>query len=69
MSDLEIDEQIEMRPKLRVLCVGCQQWVTIGECGPDNDPAVLHPLPECKLFLDTDLLTYIQTLRRHYERS
>ena len=64
---LEQDAKVEVRPKIQVRCICCQQWVVLGEYGPDSKPIALHPLPQCKLFVETDLLTFVQKLRQHYE--
>lgn len=63
---IEPGGEVSVRPKVQVTCL-CGATVIIGEHGPKNYPVALHPLPECKLFQDSDLVEYIQTLRRHYE--
>ena len=64
---LEPDSEVEVRPTIRVRCICCSQWVVFGEYGPDNKQIALHPMPQCKLFLETDLLEYVRKLRQHYE--
>ena len=64
---LEPDSEVDVRPTIRVRCICCSQWVVFGEYGPNNKPIALHPMPQCKLFLETDLLEHVRTLRQHYE--
>jgi hypothetical protein len=64
---IELADGVVVRPKMRVLCICCQQWVILGEYDSDAKPIALHPMPQCKLFVETDLLTYIRTLRQYYE--
>ncbi len=64
---LDPDTEVDVRPKIRVRCICCQQWVILGEYGSDAKPIAMHPLPQCKLFLETDLLEYVKRLRQHYE--
>lgn len=59
--------EVVVRPQVQVKCTCCGLWVILGVFGPDDEPTALHPLPQCKLFVETDLLTYIRTLRQHYE--
>lgn len=63
----ELGGEIEIDGKVKVRCIGCGQWVVLGEYRPDGKPIALHPLPSCRLFAECDLLTYVQTLRRYYE--
>jgi hypothetical protein len=64
---LEPDSEVEVRPTIRVCRICCGQWVVFGEYGSDKKPIALHPMPQCKLFLETDLLEYVRKLRQHYE--
>jgi hypothetical protein len=66
VKGIEPGGEVDVRPQAHVRCT-CGLWVLIGEFGDKDEPIVLHPLPQCKLFVGTDLLTYIRTLRQHYE--
>jgi len=66
VKGIELGGEVDVRPQAHVLCT-CGLWVCIGEFGEKDEPIVLHPLPQCKLFVETDLLVYIRTLRQHYE--
>jgi len=63
---IEPGGEVKVRQQLRVRCT-CGLWVILGETGPKNEPIALHPMPQCKLFIETDLLEYVRTLRQHYE--
>lgn len=66
IKDIELEGEVEVRQKVRVVCT-CGRWVVLGEFGAQNEPVALHPQPQCKFFKDSDLLTYIRTLRQRYE--
>ena len=55
-------------PTLSVQCT-CGVRVQVGVFGSHEEPIALHPLPQCELFRKSDLLTYVQTLRKFYEPS
>ena len=64
--DIELGGEVEVKAQTRVLCT-CGLWVILGETEPSHDPIALHPMPQCELFKQTDLLDYVRTLRQHYE--
>jgi len=61
-------EEVTVVPRFCLRCT-CGTTVMLGTFGPKDEPVVLHPLPQCKLFKDTDLLTYVRTLRKLYESN
>jgi hypothetical protein len=61
-------ESLTVSPILSVQCI-CGVRVQIGIFGLRGEPVALHPLPQCDLFRKSDLLTYLQTLRKFYEPS
>lgn len=64
--DIELGGEVKVNAQTKVLCT-CGQWVILGETEPSHDPIALHPMPQCQLFKQTDLLDYVRTLRQHYE--
>jgi hypothetical protein len=66
-GSIDLGDEVDIRPKIRVRCICCSEWVVLGEYGPDSKPIALHPIPQCKLFIESDLLEYVKKLRQHYE--
>lgn len=68
LKEIEPGGEVNVRPQVRVLCT-CGLWVVLGEFGERDEPIALHPLPQCAFFANTDLLTYVRTLRQLCEGS
>ena len=63
---LSSGEDVTVVPRFCLRCT-CGVQVVLGTFGPKDEPIAMHPLPQCKLFTESDLLTYVRTLRKLYE--
>ena len=55
---------VELREKVRIKCF-CGLWLSAGETG-DGEPYVVHPVPACQRYLDTEPADFLQALRKKY---
>lgn len=65
---LHSGEEVTVVPRFYLRCK-CGVQVLLGTFGPRDEPVALHPLPQCPLFIEADLLTYLQTIRKLYESN
>ncbi len=53
-----------MADGVRFKCIFCDGW-----CDAYASGEVMHTMPACQTFLDTDVLDYVQANREHYQRE
>jgi hypothetical protein len=58
-------ESVPFFEQARVKCSGCDQIVHVGYQGDEKTgtPAILHPLPYCLHYANTEFFDYLQSLR------
>jgi hypothetical protein len=57
-------DSFDLVEKVRVKC-SCGLWVTCGY-QDDGEPALIHPVPACAFYMQTDPVIFLRTLRKRY---
>jgi len=63
-----MEKKVSYRPLVTLLCPWCKLKSSVVEF-ENGDPGVIHTEPACAMFLQLDPLTYVRTVRLHYEKE